>query len=91
MHRTPSGLGKAIVKRFYDAGAIVFALDVNEGALKELQVAFPNMIPVQVNLSDWEATKKAVEGILPLHHLVNNAAILKSDSLLDSSPENIDL
>jgi len=34
----------------------------------------PGIYPVCVDLSDWESTQKAVEAILPIELLVNNAA-----------------
>jgi NAD(P)-dependent dehydrogenase (short-subunit alcohol dehydrogenase family) len=85
-----TGLGKAIVKRFYEAGATVIALDVDEGALKELKGTFPNVIPISVDLLDWEGARNAVEAILPLHHLVNNAGIMSNEAFLNSSSQGID-
>ena len=84
------GLGKAIVSKFYAAGATVLALDCNEEAMAQLRSEFPSIIPIIVNLLDWNATKKAVESILPLNHLVNNAGILLGGELIDIPQEDID-
>jgi len=35
----------------------------------------PGINPVCVDLSDWTSTQKAVEAILPIELLVNNAAV----------------
>jgi NADP-dependent 3-hydroxy acid dehydrogenase YdfG len=85
-----TGLGKAIVKKFYEAGAIVIALDVDEKALKELKGTFPKVITITVDLLDWEGARKAMESVLPLNHLVNNAGIMPNETFFDSSSQGID-
>jgi len=87
-----NGLGKAIVKKFYEAKATVIALDKDEAGLAKLKQEFPTITTIQVDLVDWNKSKLAVEKILPIHHLVNNAGILRQPtSFLESSVEDIDL
>ena len=87
-----TGLGKAIVKKFCLANAIVFALDKDEAALSKLKYEFPDVNTLVVDLIDWNSSKAAVEKILPIHHLVNNAGILREPvDFLKSTSEDIDL
>jgi len=89
--RNISGVGKAIVQKFYEAGAAVFALDSNADALKQLKLELPNVVPLHVDLLDWDASRKAVEAVLPLHHLVNNAGVYKFGGVLDTTVETVDV
>lgn len=44
-----------------------------------------------VDLLDWNATRKAVQNILPIDLLVNNAAVAYLSPFLDVTPEQFDL
>ena len=79
------------MEKFYHDGATVVVLDKDIGALQELQKELPKVIIQQVDLLDWEATKKVVTQLSPLHHLVNNAGIMLPGSVLDITMENFDL
>ncbi|XP_034050570.1 L-xylulose reductase-like [Thalassophryne amazonica] len=50
----------------------------------------PSIIPVCVDLADWEATAEALKDVGPIDLLVNNAACLKVESLLEVQPEDFD-
>ena len=50
----------------------------------------PSIIPVEVDLSDWEATRKAVEGIGPIHLLVNNAGVAEITPFLETTKAELD-
>jgi len=69
------GLGEGIATALLAAGADLFVLDVNKEKLDLLTSKHPTIHTVVADLKDWEATKKAVEGMLPLDLVVNNAGI----------------
>lgn len=59
--------------------------------MKKLLVEDPKIIPVCVNLRDWKATRKAIENVLPIDLLVNNAGVGHVSSFFDATPEDFDL
>jgi len=50
----------------------------------------PGIHPVCVDLSDWESTQQAVEAILPIELLVNNAGLGCLESFLDTKESDVD-
>ncbi|KAH9361384.1 hypothetical protein HPB48_005233 [Haemaphysalis longicornis] len=50
----------------------------------------PNVIPVAVDLADWNATKRALADVGDVDLLVNNAGITELDLFGDIAPETID-
>ena len=82
------GIGYAIAKKLLDNGAIVYIIDNNRNLLeKATSESGKKLIPLEVDVSDWEATRKVVKDILPIQLLVNNAAVLVSKSVLDATEE----
>lgn len=73
------GIGRGIVKGLVKCGAKVYALSVTKDNLESLITEHPTVIPVQVSLSDWDATRAAVVAVGTIDLLVNNAAISPSD------------
>ncbi|XP_067142739.1 L-xylulose reductase-like [Centruroides vittatus] len=69
------GIGREITKRLVECGAKVFALGKTQSNLNNLQQDIPSVIPVCVDISDWNKTKTAVENIGVIDLLVNNAGI----------------
>ena len=51
----------------------------------------PRIIPVQADLADWAATRKAVEGLGPVHLLVNNAATAVIKPFLEHTQQDMEL
>ena len=49
----------------------------------------PEIRTVCVDLSDWTATRKAVEGIGPVDLLVNNDGMAMLDAFLDTKEEDL--
>lgn len=79
-----------IAKKFHEAGATVIVLDREDTLLKQVKESFPTWTAIQVNLLDWEGTKKSLESLEACHHLVNNAGVNVRQDLLEITPENID-
>ena len=50
----------------------------------------PGMQTVCVNLADWDATRKAMEDIGPVHLLINNAAVAITQKSMPLTPEALD-
>ena len=85
------------MKGFVNCGAEkVFALDKSKSLLDKLLKQCLNghvavVVPVVIDLSDWNATKEAFEEIGPIDILVNNAAVYIPELFLDAKPENFDM
>jgi len=84
------GIGHAIVTKFYNDGAHLFVIDRDVKLLENLKKDMPRVTTIHLDLLDWDATKKAVESLAPLHHIVNNAGIVGDSTLLDLTPETFD-
>jgi len=65
------------VKRFLETGATVIAVDRDSAGLERLMAEIPgaSLLTLELDLSDWNGTKEAIEKVLPIHHLINNAGI----------------
>lgn len=87
---TSRGIGGAILRRFVEEGAIVYANTRNEGSLDLVCEAYNNTyqgktIPIYFDITDEKAAKQAFLTIKKQHQkldvLVNNAGVMK-DSLI---------
>lgn len=85
-----TGIGRAIAIRLFRNGATVYALSKTPDHLKSLRQEFPEIHIVCVDLTDWQATQKAVEDIGHIDLLVNNAGVSVLESFLDIKPESFD-
>ncbi|CAL8128803.1 unnamed protein product [Orchesella dallaii] len=81
------GIGRQLVQRFHDDGALVFTVDKNPETIEQLQKELPKVTAVVVDLTDWDATKKVVESFGVLDHIVNNAGIMIAQSLMEITKE----
>lgn len=92
------GIGKAIVERFLNEGAIVYALDYvlpeNGSEFIEDKNLQKNVHCVQVNVSDFDSVNKAFDQVVAeagrLDILVNNAGITRDTLVLRMTPEQWD-
>lgn len=84
------GIGRTTAKALYAAGAVTYALSKTQQNLDSLKAECPDIRPVCVDLSDWDATKKAVEAIGPIDLLVNNAGYLVLQSFLEADSKGFD-
>ena len=85
------GIRRELVKAIVNAGGEVYALSKTKVLLDSLAKESDNIHVFQVDLSDWEATRKVVDKIDVLHGVVNNAAY--TDEFIDSidmSKERLD-
>lgn len=51
----------------------------------------PNIIPVPVDLTDWEATQTALSKVGPIDLLVNNAAMAVLEPVGEIKPDTFDM
>jgi len=84
------GIGKGIAVALSQCGAEVYALSKTQENLDQLVAEYPTIHPVCVDVSDWSATRKAVEALPPIDLLVNNAGIAKNVTLFDVDLETFD-
>ncbi|XP_029658696.1 L-xylulose reductase [Formica exsecta] len=85
------GIGRELVLRLSKYKGEVFALSKTKKNLDNLVTADPKIHPVCVDLRDWDATRKAIQNILPIDLLVNNAGVACLTPFLDATPEEFDL
>lgn len=65
-------------ERLDGLGSTVYAISRSLGPLNELKIACPNVITVQLDLSDWSATRSVLINSLKnvkIDGLVNNAGV----------------
>jgi len=81
----------AIVRKFHAQQAHVYVLDKNEVLLEAVRNELPNVTTICVDLLDWESTRKTIAGLKPIHHLINNAGILRAAPFMEISEKDFDL
>lgn len=90
------GLGAAIVVAYARAGLRVVAMDVQAAKLDTLAASLKNVqgeiLPIQVDLSSAEDTRRAIEQAMQLYGmprvLVHNAALLDVQPIMETSFES---
>lgn len=50
----------------------------------------PSIVAVLCDLTDWDGTRKAVEGVGPIHLLVNSAGVAAITPFLDVTKQELD-
>ena len=84
------GIGRAIALGVAACGGHVIALSLNPAPLDALKAECPSVETVTCDLTDWEATRAAVEALGPVHCLVNNAGVIIRQPFLEVTPDAID-
>ncbi|XP_034188912.2 L-xylulose reductase [Osmia lignaria lignaria] len=84
------GIGRDIALRLSQYKAQVIALSKTKKNLEKLCAEDPRIQSVCVDLRDWDATKRAVQSVLPIDLLVNNAGVAHLKPFLDATPEDFD-
>lgn len=84
-----AGTGRQIALHLSSLGVEVYALGRTQAKLQSLQEQDPKIKTICCDLADWDATRKAVQPILPIPFLVNNAGIYRFESLSTAKKEDI--
>lgn len=77
--------------RLAQSEATVIALSKTQQHLDNLKKQSPKIETVCVDLTDWDATKKMVQNVLPIDLLVNNAGVALLKPFLEATSEDFDL
>lgn len=85
------GIGKDLALRLSSYNGEVIALSKSSENLQKLVTLDGRIKTICVDLRNWEDTKKAVESILPIDLLVNNAGVARLTPFLNATPEEFDL
>ena len=84
------GIGRALALRVVACGGHVIAMSRTQDTLDTLKAECPPVETVTCDLSDWEATRAAVEALGPVHCLVNNAGTNFLNKFLDVTQAEYD-
>ncbi|KAL0841204.1 hypothetical protein ABMA28_014943 [Loxostege sticticalis] len=84
------GIGRGIAVELWRAGANIVALSRTRSHLESLQSEYPSIDIVDVDIDDWEKTRKVVESLGHFDALVNNAAVAICEPFLKCSPVDFD-
>lgn len=85
------GIGRKICLALGEAKAKVYAIGRTEKELFKLKSINDNIVPLCIDLADWEKTKSELEGLEAVHLLVNNAGVTHLEDFLTISKEDIDM
>lgn len=83
-------IGKAIVECLLQEGAKVYVIGRSAENLDKLSTEYPSVNTIQVDVTDWDKTKTAVEHIGTLDLLVNNAGIFENAFFVDTDVDFFD-
>lgn len=84
------GIGRAIAKKLVECGAETIALSRTQADLDSLKAEVQEIIPVLCDVADFDATRKIVQNLGPIHLLVNNAGITRLGSFLEFSMKDFE-
>jgi len=86
------GIGRAVATALAKHGANVYGLSENQELLDDLKNECPQINSVCVDLSDWDATRTALQAIdVVFDGIVNNAGITILESFFKVQKSSIDL
>lgn len=85
------GIGRDIAIALHKGGAETVAVSRTQADLDSLQAQYPDMKTLTQDLSDWAATRSAIEALGHFDLLVNNAAVHRMIPFLDFPEDQIDL
>ena len=85
-----NGIGRSIAKTLCESGAITYAVSLLQTELDSLKEECPEMNIICLDVTDWTATHSVLTEVGPVDILVNNAAIARFASFLDTTEEDFD-
>lgn len=93
-----NGIGREVVRALYNNGNsrnTIYVVDRDAEKLRELERECGGggaVVPIVVDLTDWDETAKVLERSLPevVHGLVNNAGVGDQGGFLESDPQTFD-
>lgn len=84
------GIGRGIAKMLSKYGAQTIAISRTQEDLDTLKLEVPKIQVHQINLANWEDTRELVQSLAPVDLLVNNAAIVKKESFIETTKQSLD-
>ncbi|KAJ8316542.1 LOW QUALITY PROTEIN: hypothetical protein KUTeg_005914 [Tegillarca granosa] len=84
------GIGKAVAERLLQEGAKVYVLGKSQENLEKLKTEHSSINTIQIDVSDWDRTKTAVEQIGVVDLLVNNAGMLHQEIFVNVEIDKFD-
>lgn len=88
-----SGLGALLARRLAAAGRTVIAIGRSTEKLEALARSSPRIVPMSVDVADWEAASSSVAAVErehgPVEALINNAAIFHQRPFVDEKPAEV--
>lgn len=85
------GIGKELSIRLSNCKATVIALSKTQKHLDNLKAQNPKIETICADLTNWNATRKIVQSVLPIDLLVNNAGVAVLKPFLEATAEDFDL
>lgn len=85
------GIGRDLALHLSKYKGQVIALSKTQANLDKLVAADPSIQTVCVDLLDWKASRKAIQSVLPIDLLVNNAAVAVLQPFMEVTEEDFDL
>src|SRR5438270_8598626 len=85
------GIGRAIVKKLYQSGAIVYACDIDHRSLQGLRETFPGIQTFAFDISNENSVRSFFDEITDFNctWLVNNAGRYYGKNILDYTPADV--
>ena len=84
------GIGRAVAKALWTGGAETYVISRTESDLDSLRVECPGIKTIQLDMCQYDDVRSTVQEHGPFDYLVNNAAVFKSGTFLDTSLEDYD-
>ncbi|CAH0719380.1 unnamed protein product, partial [Brenthis ino] len=84
------GIGRGIAIELWRAGAKVVAISRTKSHLDTLKNEYPSIDILELDVGDWEKTRRFIDSLGHFDALVNNAAVAKCEPFLECSPDAFD-
>jgi L-xylulose reductase len=84
------GIGRALASALWQYGATVHAISRTKEDLESLLGECPGIKTIQVDLSNWDETRKAVEACGPVDSVLNVAGVGLEEPFLEITSKVFD-